>query len=289
MEKDIQQVMIELDHEDIEIYINHMYLSTVETSMHQHKKGQLLYAEGGIVHIFIQEKHWYLPARCFIWIPSELPHSILTFSKKVDLYNIYFKNDVNQHNFFSFPNIYFANDLLREMILYTKNWSGEIQKNDLAKYYFLKALKENLPNIESTKLPIMMQHPFPKDPKLLEIAHFLNSNIETNYTIDEVAKKFGLSTRTLSRKFKEQLGMNYVRFLRSIRVTKAFELITEKRYSIYEITVKVGYSSLAAFSNIFYKVAGIRPTEYAKLISSTDTHKDIDRKLILEKQKRESR
>src|SRR5690606_4415784 len=130
-----------------------------------------------------------------------------------------------------------------------------------------RAIKENLPQIESTKLPIMMQHPFPKDPKLLEIAKFLNANLETNYTIEEVAQRFGLSTRTLSRKFKENLGMNYVRFLRSLRITKAFELLAEKQHNIYEITLMVGYSSLSAFSNIFYKVAGIRPTEYSKLLT----------------------
>lgn len=130
--------------------------------MHSHHKGQLLYAEGGIVHIFIQEKHWYLPARCFMWIPAEVPHSILTYSKKVELYNIYFRIMKEDSPFFSRPNIYFANDLLREMILYTKSWFGRIEKSDPAKYYFLRAIKENLPQIESTRLPILMQHPFLK-------------------------------------------------------------------------------------------------------------------------------
>lgn len=266
MRADIKAILKELDNDEIDYYINHMQLTTIETAMHSHTKGQLLYAEGGIVHIFIQEKHWYLPARCFMWIPANVPHSILTYSKKVELYNIYFKTTEEESKFFSKPNIYFANDLLREMILYTQHWFGKINSNDPAKYYFLRAIKENLPQIESTKLPIMMQHPFPKDPKLLEIAKFLNANLETNYTIEEIAQRFGLSTRTLSRKFKENLGMNYVRFLRSLRITKAFELLAEKQHNIYEITLMVGYSSLSAFSNIFYKVAGIRPTEYAKLM-----------------------
>lgn len=271
MRADIKEILKELDSDGIDFYVNHMQLATVETAMHSHHKGQLLYAEGGIVHIFIQEKHWYLPARCFMWIPAEVPHSILTYSKKVELYNIYFKIMKEDSPFFSRPNIYFANDLLREMILYTKSWFGRIEKSDPAKYYFLRAIKENLPQIESTRLPILMQHPFPKDPKLLEIARFLNSNLESNFTIEEVAQRFGLSTRTLSRKFKENLGMNYVRFLRSLRITKAFELISERQHNMYEITLMVGYSSLSAFSNIFFKVAGIRPTEYAKLLDKKNS------------------
>ena len=85
--------------------------------------------------------------------------------------------------------------------------------------------------------------------------------------MEYIAEKFGMSTRSLSRKFKENLGMNYVRFLRSLRITQALELLAEQKYNIYEIAMMVGYGSLAGFSNIFNKVAGIRPTDYAKLLS----------------------
>lgn len=268
---ELKEIMRELDGDDTDYYVNHMHLSAVETKTHQHTKGQLLYAEGGIVHIFVEEKHWYLPARCFMWIPANTQHSILTYSKKVDLFNIYFIKDSNEDSFFANTNIYFANDLLREMILFTAKWFGKITKDKRPKYYFLRALKENLPLIEATRVPIMTQHPFPKDPVLFEIAAFLSNNLETNYTIEEIAEKFGLSTRTLSRKFKESLGMNYVRFLRSIRITKAFQLITEKQNNMYEIALMIGYSSLTAFSNIFQRVSGIRPSDYAKLINRNNS------------------
>ena len=264
---DIKEIMQQINLPEIEVYVNHMHLGTMETKFHSHSKGQLLYAEGGIVHIFIKEKHWYLPARCFMWIPSNTQHKILIVSKQVTLYNFYYNDEDAENNFFKHTNIYFANDLMRAMILHTASWFGPISTQEKSKYYFLKALKENLPLVESTKLPLMIQHPFPRDPKLLEIAIFLNSNIETSYTIEDIASKFGLSTRTLSRKFKEDLGMNYVRFLRALRITKAFQLIADQQYSIYEIALMVGYSSIASFSNIFYKIAGIRPTDYQKLLN----------------------
>ncbi|MEF9478075.1 helix-turn-helix transcriptional regulator [Chryseobacterium sp. 1B4] len=71
-----------------------------------------------------------------------------------------------------------------------------------------------------------------------------------------------MSTRTLSRKFKEILGMNYVRFLRALRITRSLELMLEGKYNMYEIAMMVGYNSLSSFSNIFKKVIGIAPTEY---------------------------
>lgn len=256
----------EVDKSTVHYYVQHAHLDAIGTKIHQHKKHQLLYAEGGIVHIFVNDKHWYLPARCFMWIPANTPHSILTNSKTGDLYNFYFKTEAKENDYYSITNIYYAGDLLREMILYTKNWSGSIPQKDHAKYDFIKAIKSILPEMESNKLPVFIQHPYPKDQKLIEIAQFLMKNLDKNYSIEEIAQHFGLSARTLSRKFKDNMGMNYVRFLRSLRITKSLELIAENNYNMYEIAMLVGYNSLSSFSNVFQKVAGIRPTEYAQLI-----------------------
>lgn len=265
--KHIEEVMKELERPDVEVYVNNMNLSTIETEFHQHPLGQLIYAEGGIIHIFVNDKHWYLLARCLMWIPADTPHAIITRSKQVELYNFYFKVDDLADPFYANTSIYFANDLFREMVRYTKKWEGIIDRTQAPKYYLLKALLENLPVMESTKVPATLQHPYPKDPKLLEIATFLNGNLETSYSLEDIARKFGFSSRSLSRKFKDDLGMSYVRFLRSLRITKAFQLIAEQQHSIYEIALAVGYSSLSAFSNVFYLVAGIRPTDYQKLLN----------------------
>lgn len=256
----------DVDKPAVDFYVNNQHVDVIETGLHQHKKSQLLYAEGGIVHVFINDKHCYLPARCFMWIPSNVPHSILTYSKNCSLYNFFFKEEDNENDFYNETNIYFANDLLREMFLFTSKWSGIISEKDKAKYNFIKAIKYILPEMETNKLPITIQHPFPKDKKLIEIGKFLMENIDKNYTIDEIASLYGMSTRTLSRKFKESLGMNYVRFLRSLRISKSFELIAENQYNMYEIAMMIGYNSLSAYSNIFYKIVGVRPTEYAQML-----------------------
>ena len=181
------------------------------------------------------------------------------------MYNFYFKMDKNEDDFYKKYNIYYADDLLREMFLFTKKWNGAITTNDIVKYNFLKTIKSILPEMESSKIPVILQHAFPKDKKLIEIADYLKDNLEKNLTINDIAKKFGLSSRTLSRKFKDGLGINYVRFLRSLRITKSFELISKNQYNMYEIAIMVGYNSLASFSNVFYTVTGIRPTEYSKI------------------------
>lgn len=262
-----EELYRDIDDPSQHFYTHHVHLDKIETGVHQHRKAQLIYAEGGIVHIFINERHWYLPARCYMWIPAEHDHAILSYSKNVDLYNFYFHVDPEEAKFYSMTNIYFASDLLRELFLYTRNWEGPIAASKNAAYDLMKAIKSLLPELESKTIPFSIQHPFPKDQKLIEIATFLLKNIETNYTLEELAQTFGLSVRTLSRKFKVDLGMNYIRFLRSLRITKALELIAEKKYNMLEVALRVGYGSLSAFSTLFLKITGMRPTEYAQLLN----------------------
>ncbi|WP_126650989.1 helix-turn-helix domain-containing protein [Chryseobacterium aureum] len=251
-----------VEEDDAEFYVYHVLTGNIKTEIHYHSSAQLVYAEGGIVHVFTDQRHWYLPARCFMWIPAGTPHYIFSTSPKVDLYNFYFKKEKNESGFFDEIDIYSVNNLLREMILYTKDWDGKITINDHSRYYFLKALKGVLQEKEHKHLAFPIQHPFPKDDTLLKIARYIHANLEKPLTIESTAKEFGMSTRTLSRKFKEILGMNYVRFLRALRITRSLELMLEGKYNMYEIAMMVGYNSLSSFSNIFKKVIGIAPTEY---------------------------
>lgn len=259
-----------IEEEDAEFFIYHDFNGNLKTEIHNHTSSQLIYAEGGIVHIFTNHQHWYLPARCFMWIPAGVEHYIITTSPKVNLYNFYFKKEEEENDFFNEINIYSVSHLLREMILYTKEWDGKITIKDGANYHFLKALKGILPSKRDKNLLFPVQHPFPKDETLLKIAQYIQKNLDKNLTIESTAKEFGLSTRTLSRKFKEVLGMNYVRFLRSLRITRSVELMLEEKYNMYEIAMMVGYNSLSSFSNIFKIVIGVAPSEYLRRIKDEE-------------------
>lgn len=243
-------------------FIHHVKKPGFHSKELEFKKGLLLYAEGGIVHVFCEDKHWYLPGRCFMWIPPGVKHNIISHSLQVKLYILFFENKTKQDPFFQEMNIYMVNDLLREMLLFTENWNGKIERKDKGKYEFLKAIKAVLPLLGKSVENFPIQHPYPSDARLIEIARFLSRNIHISYTLDEVAREFGFSGRTLSRLFKDDIGMNYVKFLRAIRISKALELMSEKKYNVYEIALKVGFTSLSAFSNLFLKIMGIRPAEY---------------------------
>lgn len=252
----------EIDRRDYPAFIENVYTSAIEMDNHVHNKAQLIYAEGGVIHVFTEEQHWYLPGRFYMWIPAGVSHRISSNSSHITLFNFYFDVEENNGEFYQKPNIYLVNDLLREMILFTRSWSGPVTEMEPYKMAMMRAIKLILPELDASSTPFMLKHPYPKNESLLAIAKYIRENIGTPYTIDQIARIFGLSTRTLSRLFKRDLGFGYVRFVRALRMSSAMELMAQDKYTVMEIAELVGFSSLSSFSNIFLKVVGIRPTEY---------------------------
>ncbi len=243
-------------------YIDNIYIKEFGVKVHAHDKGQFVYAEGGIIHIYSEEKHWYLPARNYMWIPAGMPHCIFSPSSYVNIYNFYFTIDEEDAEYYRQPNVYMVNDMLRAMILYTKDWGGPVTEEHPSRMAFMKAIKAILPDMDLTITTYPVSYPYPKDEGLIKIAEFLSENPESSFSLDEIARKFGYSSRTLSRLFKEDIGFSYVRFVRAIRITKALELMAESKLSVTEIAMAIGYTSLSAFSNVFERVVGVRPSEF---------------------------
>ncbi len=243
-------------------YFFHLATGEIDTKKHRHNKCQFAYAEGGYLYIEIGAKVWFLPARHYMWIPSGIEHRIWSHSTTVKMFTIYFDAREGEPDFYERTGIYFVNDLLREMILFTSDWEGFIGKEFYNRYTFAMAIKAILPDINTGHSVLPFNMPLPKDKRLVEVDCYLRSHLDEPLSIEALANKFGMAGRTLSRLFRQDIGMSYVQFLKNIRMIRAFELLVENKTSIREIAFQLGYSSVPTFSNIFYQSTGIRPTGY---------------------------
>lgn len=254
--------MTEVDAFSDSIYCHHALMRESYIEEHLHKKGQFLYAEGGIVFLNTAEKSYYLPARHYIWIPSGVKHSIHPSSSNVIMRNLYFPKYPTDSEFFDKINIYPVNDLLIELIMFTNRWNGNIYPEEEAKYTMAKAFKLILPEISQSELPLAL--PYPKNQKLKDIISYLEANISENVSFKTLAQDFDVSERTLSRLFQKELNMSFIQYYTILRMLTALKILLDEKLSINEVALKVGYSSLPTFSNTFYKIIGIRPSEYVK-------------------------
>ena len=87
---------------------------------------------------------------------------------------------------------------------------------------------------------------------------------DESFTADDLAEKLFISRSSLYLKMNSISGEPPANFIRRIRFNKACKLLLEGRYSISEISNKIGFSSPSYFSTSFKKYVGCLPSEYAK-------------------------
>ncbi len=257
--------LTEVDKQPSSIYCMHDLMGEIDIAFHKHIKGQFLYTEGGVVHVMTDSQTFFLPARHYMWIPAGILHSIHPGTSNVIMRNLYFPSEESENNFYSKIGIYPINELLLQMIIYTNRWSGDLLPIDKDSWHFLFAIKSILPQVSSYNLPLSL--PFPKDKRLIAVIKYMEENLHENVVLTDFEKILGVSSRTLSRLFQNDVGMSFVQYLTIQRLMHAIVLLLENQLSVKEVASLVGYNSIPTFSNTFYKILGIRPSEYQKQTS----------------------
>lgn len=102
-----------------------------------------------------------------------------------------------------------------------------------------------------------------------ELVDYIEEHYSSNFTLEDLAKKFGYTTTYLSRLMKENVGINYYEYLSRCRLREAVNLLSGQD-KIAEIALNVGFSDVRSFNNMFKKHFGLTPSEYRKQLSDTN-------------------
>lgn len=96
-----------------------------------------------------------------------------------------------------------------------------------------------------------------------EFISIVNTNIDNpNFNVNVICKQIGMSRVQLYRKVKSLLGYSVSDYIKTIRLKKAQQLLSETDLPISEIAFAVGFASAAYFSTAFKAKFKISPSEY---------------------------
>lgn len=95
--------------------------------------------------------------------------------------------------------------------------------------------------------------------------NYIDKHFAESITLDVIADKLHISPVYLSTVFKSETGMNYSKYLTSVRINKSKEMLRECDMNLTQIANAVGYDSLTYFSKLFRKKTGLKPMEYRRL------------------------
>ncbi|HDL7057925.1 TPA: arabinose operon transcriptional regulator AraC [Yersinia enterocolitica] len=102
------------------------------------------------------------------------------------------------------------------------------------------------------------------DPRVIEACQFITGNLAGELRIDEVARHVCLSPSRLAHLFREQVGINILRWREDQRVIRAKLLLQTTQEPIATIGRVVGYDDQLYFSRVFRKRVGVSPSDFRR-------------------------
>ena len=97
------------------------------------------------------------------------------------------------------------------------------------------------------------------DPVCENIVYYIWSHLEESPTTADLAKTFGLSERTLYRRFEEHVGRTPSEELRHARIETAKRLLRTTPLPLIEIALDCGYGGQSQVNRDFKQATGMTP------------------------------
>lgn len=151
-----------------------------------------------------------------------------------------------------------ARDLMLHFIelLYDKAITSEVSR------HFTHELKRSYESLLLSQDPQRIHH----DELIIKVQEWLQLNFHTPVEVIQVAAQFGISVRSLNRRFKQATNTTPLHYLQEIRIEQAKELLKQSNLVVSEVADQVGYHDVSHFCEIFKKNTAVTPNAYRNLV-----------------------
>lgn len=116
---------------------------------------------------------------------------------------------------------------------------------------------------------IAHEPPVPAGATLQPLLAWLTDNLHRPLTLADIAARASMSTRSLSRQFRNQTGTTPMQWLSRHRIRRAQQLLEETDRPVEQIGGLVGFTSPTTFRACFRQVVGVSPRDYRAAFPST--------------------
>ncbi|MGD0561086.1 MAG: helix-turn-helix transcriptional regulator [Streptosporangiaceae bacterium] len=237
----------------------HLWPSGGTSSAHSHPRGQLVYAARGVLSVHTERGTSIVPANRVAWTPAGVTHYHRAHGQ-TDMRILFLPASLTRlipgH-----PAVFMVSDLAREVLLTLtgpRNYDPAASGWDRAALARLRrVLVDELHEAHEQQL----QLPEPRDDRLQAIAQMLYERPADNTSLAELGQTIGASTRTLSRLFRNELGMTFYQWRTQLRVYHALVLLADGHDTTH-VAHACGWSNPSGFITAFTSIIGTTPGRY---------------------------
>lgn len=229
---------------------------------HSHSWCQLVYAISGALTVNTDGSNLVISPDHAVWLPIGVRHRVGSLLG-AEFRSLYVAND-RRLKIASEPTVFKVSELLRALIIEAATF--ERGKTDAYTRRVTELILDQLGRAEAVDFSL----PWPSSPAMVRLCDALYSAPADARSLDQWGRVLGMSARTLSRHFEDEVGMSLRNWRRRLRLFKAMEFLGGGR-SVTETALDLGYASTSAFSYMFRQEVGRSPREYQRNVLSLET------------------
>ncbi len=220
---------------------------------HCHERAQFLYASAGVMSVVTPATSFVVPPQRAVWLPAGMMHEV-SCRGPVSLRTLYI-DPVHETDPGS-CRVLEVSDFLKALILEVVKFPAE---------YDLEGREGKIVWLLLDEIRRMPNAPYhvsmPADPRLARVCQAIIAAPADQRDIDAWSAQIGMSRRTFTRAFRQELGMGFALWRQQVRLMQAVSLLAAGR-SITSVAFDVGYESPSAFSAMFHRAFGEPPSVY---------------------------
>jgi AraC-like DNA-binding protein len=220
---------------------------------HSHAHAQFLYASAGVMSVVTPATSFVIPPQRALWLPAGMMHEV-SCRGAVSLRTLYIDpvHDTAPHA----CRVLEVSDFLKALVLEAVKFPAEYDLDGREGRIVWLLLDE------IRRMPGAPYHvPMPAEPRLARVCQAIIANPADQRDIDAWSSQIGMSRRTFTRTFKQELGMGFALWRQQVRLMQAVSLLAAGR-SITSVAFDVGYESPSAFTAMFHRAFGEPPSAY---------------------------
>ncbi|MBO7148330.1 MAG: helix-turn-helix domain-containing protein [Clostridia bacterium] len=240
------------------------------SAVHGMNNEKTLIKEGDYIIIDLGDVHYYEPVnnnefeiQNLLFMPDFVDRMLVNAQNFSEILNCYLVRCSNGKTPLAIANRVFhdENGRIRELIC---KISTEYEEKKLG---YLESIRCNIIEliIETMRKASPDSSATASSKSTEEICKYIADHFKEQITLYNVCKSTGYSVPYVSRKFKEEHGMTFSRYLQQMRINEARRLLYESNMKIIDIAEYVGYSDIKFFNTLFKKFTGKTPREYRAL------------------------
>ncbi|WP_174801619.1 AraC family transcriptional regulator [Martelella limonii] len=223
---------------------------------HSHPRGQLLWAEEGMMRVRSGDTHWLVPASHCVWIPGEVVHAV-SMETDVSACFIYIDPSVTRVRD-NGTEVLHMTALMRHLILRFRAL-GEAGQDQERLLRLAEVIIDELAMLPAAPLSLVAG----SDPRLTRVTARLLQRPDDRAGLEELARASGVGLRTLERLFRRETGFSFSEWRNRLRLIEAVHDLGQGRSST-EIAGRLGYRSASAFVAAFRRHFGVPPQSYLR-------------------------